>query len=143
MMKRGYGRIAAAVKLCMAAFAVAGTARAGALDQQKAISQYIQTIWATEAGLPQTSIYSVAQTTDGYLWVGTELGLTRFDGVRFTIYNQRSTKALPANYIACLLGARDGSLWVGTDSGLAHLKDGVWTVYTDRDGLSSNDIRAL
>ena len=61
--------------------AVPGTA----LDPRRAITQYLQSAWATDAGLPQTSVYSIAQTTDGYLWVGTELGLARFDGVRFTV----------------------------------------------------------
>jgi diguanylate cyclase (GGDEF)-like protein len=138
-----YGRVSAGVRLCVAAMAVASSARAMALDPQKAISQYIQTVWATDAGLPQTSIYSVAQTADGYLWVGTESGLARFDGVRFTVYNRRNTKALPADYIPRLLSARDGGLWIGTDSGLVHMKSGVWTTYTVHDGLSSNDIHAL
>ncbi|HEY1804180.1 MAG TPA: two-component regulator propeller domain-containing protein [Terracidiphilus sp.] len=122
---------------------IAVAARAGALDPKKDISQYIQSVWTTDAGLPQTSIYSVAQTGDGYLWVGTESGLARFDGVRFTVYNRHNTVALPTDYIPRLLGARDGSLWIGTDSGLVHMKDGVWTTYTVHDGLSSNDIRAL
>ncbi len=143
MVSHGHSPIWRVVKLAMASLVISGAVRAVALDPQKAISQYIQTVWTTEAGLPQTSIYSIAQTADGYLWVGTELGLARFDGVRFTVYNQRNTTALPANYIACLLGARDGSLWIGTNSGLVHLKGGVWTTYTDRDGLSSDDIRAL
>ena len=77
------------------------------------------------------------------MWVGTESGLARFDGVRFAVYNRRNTKALPSDYISHLLGTRDGSLWIGTDSGLVHLKNGAWTTYTVRDGLSSNDIRAL
>ncbi len=143
MMAHGYGRLWGVVKLGAVCLVIAAAARAIALDPQKAISQYIQTVWTTEAGLPQTSIYTVAQTSDGYLWVGTESGLARFDGVRFTVYNRRNTKALPADYIARLLGARDGSLWIGTDSGLVHQKNGVWTTYTDRGGLSSNDIRAL
>jgi diguanylate cyclase (GGDEF)-like protein len=142
-MGHGYGRLWGVVKLSAVCVCLAAATRASALDPQKAISQYIQTTWTTEAGLPQTSIYTIAQTGDGYLWVGTESGLARFDGVRFTVYNRRNTKALPTDYIPRLLGARDGSLWIGTDSGLVHRKNGVWTTYTDRDGLSSNDIRAL
>jgi diguanylate cyclase (GGDEF)-like protein len=143
MMAQESGRLWGVIKLSAACVVIAAAARAGALDPQKAISQYIQTVWTTETGLPQTSIYSVAQTGDGYLWVGTELGLARFDGVRFTVYNRRNTKSLPADYISHLLGARDGSLWIGTDSGLVHMKNGAWTTYTVHDGLSSNDIRAL
>ncbi|MGB8030361.1 MAG: two-component regulator propeller domain-containing protein [Terracidiphilus sp.] len=143
MKAQGYGRLWGVVKVSAACVVIAAAARAGALDPQKTISQYIQAVWNTETGLPQTSIYSVAQTGDGYLWVGTESGLARFDGVRFTVYNRRNTKALPADYIPHLLGARDGSLWIATDSGLVHMKNGAWTTYTVRDGLSSNDIRAL
>ena len=143
MMTRTFGRLWGVVKVSAVSVVLATAVRAGALDPQKAVSQYIQAVWNTDAGLPQTSIYSVAQTGDGYLWVGTESGLARFDGVRFAVYNRRNTKALPSDYISHLLGTRDGSLWIGTDSGLVHLKNGAWTTYTVRDGLSSNDIRAL
>jgi diguanylate cyclase (GGDEF)-like protein len=143
MMARTYGRLWGVVKVSVACGVIAAAARAGALNPQKAISQYIQTVWTTDTGIPQTSIYTIAQTGDGYLWVGTESGLARFDGVRFTVYNRRNTKALPADYIPHLLGARDGSLWIGTDSGLVHMKNGAWTTTTVHDGLSSNDIRAL
>jgi diguanylate cyclase (GGDEF)-like protein len=142
-MLRSHAQICSIVKVCMAFTVIGGAVRATALDPQKGLSQYIQTVWTTEDGLPQTSIYSIAQTTDGYLWVGTEQGLARFDGVSFTVFDRRNTKALPSDYIPRLLGARDGSLWIGTDSGLVHLKGGVWTTYTKRDGLSSNDIQAL
>jgi diguanylate cyclase (GGDEF)-like protein len=143
MKTQGYGRLWGVVKVFVACAVIAGAAHAVALDPHKAISQYIQTVWTTDAGLPQTSVYSVAQTADGYLWVGTESGLARFDGVRFTAFNRHNTKALPADYISHLLGARDGSLWIGTDSGLVHMKNGAWTTYTVHGGLSSNDIRAL
>ena len=114
-----------------------------ALDSHQAISQYIQTVWTTDAGLPQTSVYSIAQTPDGYVWVGTEQGLASFDGVRFTVLNRDNTPALPDNYIHRLLGARDGSLWIGTDSGLVRLKDGKWTVWTSRTGLTDDGIEDL
>src|ERR1035438_4605831 len=63
-----------------------------ALDPRKAITQYLQSVWATDAGLPQTSVFSIAQTTDGYLWVGTEQGLARLDGVRFTVSTGATTR---------------------------------------------------
>ena len=142
-MTHGYDRIWRVVKLSLICVGLAAAMPAGALDPQKAITQYIQTVWTKDAGLPQTSIYTVAQTSDGYLWVGTESGLARFDGISFKVYNRRNTKALPTDYIARLLGARDGSLWIATDSGLVHEKNDVWTTYTVHDGLSSNDIHAL
>jgi signal transduction histidine kinase/CheY-like chemotaxis protein/ligand-binding sensor domain-containing protein len=114
-----------------------------ALDPRKEITQYIQTVWNTDAGLPQSSVYSIAQTKDGYMWVGTELGLARFDGVQFTVFDRRNSKGLAANYIQRLLGSRDGSLWIGTDSGLTHYQNGSFRTVATRDGLSSDDIQAL
>jgi len=119
--------------------AVPGTA----LDPRRAITQYLQSAWATDAGLPQTSVYSIAQTTDGYLWVGTELGLARFDGVRFTVFDRRHNPGLAANDIERLLASRDGSLWIGTGDGLTHFLGGAFRTYTVRDGLSSNSVSAL
>jgi diguanylate cyclase (GGDEF)-like protein len=118
-------------------------APARALDPGKAFSQYVLTNWTTDAGLPQTSVYSITQTRDGYMWMGTELGLARFDGVRFAVLNQQNTPALPSNYIHRLLAGRDGSLWIGTDSGVVRLKDGRWTTWTAKTGLSGEDIGAL
>jgi diguanylate cyclase (GGDEF)-like protein len=114
-----------------------------ALDPHRTISQYLHATWTTSTGLPQTSVYTIAQTTDGYLWVGTESGLARFDGVRFTIFDRKNTPALPADYISRMLGGSDGSLWIGTDSGLVRRKNGTWTVYTTKEGLPGDEVRAL
>ena len=76
------------------------------------------------------------------MWVGTEQGLARFDGVRFVVFNRKNTPALPANYVHRLEGMRDGSLWIGTDAGLTHLQDGIWTTYSTATGLSGDDIEA-
>src|ERR1051325_6092039 len=61
---------------------VSGDVR-GALNPTQAITQYTQDVWRTEAGLPHNSVLAIAQTPDGYLWLATEEGLARFDGVRF------------------------------------------------------------
>src|ERR1039458_4761645 len=114
-----------------------------ALDPRKAITQYLQSVWATDAGLPQTSVFSIAQTTDGYLWVGTEQGLARLDGVRFTVFDRRHNPGLAANYIQRLLASRDGSLWIGTSNGLTHFLKGAFRTYTTRDGLSNEGVSAL
>ena len=114
-----------------------------ALDPRKAITQYIQTAWNTNAGLPQSSVHSIAQTKDGYLWLATEQGLARFDGVRFTAFNHRNSKSFPSDYVTALLASRDGSLWIGTDSGLMHLQSGVFQTYTPGSGLTGESISAL
>jgi diguanylate cyclase (GGDEF)-like protein len=113
------------------------------LDPGKKFSQYIQTSWTTDAGLPQTSVYSIAQTRDGYLWIGTEQGVASFDGVRFRTFSQRNVPALPSNYVHRLLAARDGVLWIGTDSGLTRYDGKTWTTWTAKTGLSDDDIEAL
>ncbi|MGD0736062.1 MAG: two-component regulator propeller domain-containing protein [Terracidiphilus sp.] len=113
------------------------------LDPQKMFSQYVRTLWTTDAGMPQTSVYAIAQTRDGYLWIGTEAGVARFDGVRFSIFNQRNVPNLPANYVHRLLAGRDGSLWIGTDSGLARYSGEAWTSWTAKSGLSNDDIQAM
>lgn len=123
---------------------------ASALDPHKSITQYVQTSRNSESGLPENSVHSLAQTRDGYLWMGTEEGLTRFDGVRFVTYTIHNAPGLASNYIASLAADRDGSLWVGTDSGLSHFlpsatagRSGTFTALTAKDGLTDNNITAL
>jgi ligand-binding sensor domain-containing protein/signal transduction histidine kinase len=85
-----------------------------------------------ENGLPQNSVHALAQTPDGFLWLGTEAGLVRFDGVSFMVLDHSSTPALPSGDIRYLLKAKDGALWVGTAEGLARLKDGIIESYRPR-----------
>src|SRR6185295_4369246 len=62
-----------------------------ALDSQRDLSRYGHDVWLTENGLPQNTVHSIAQTSDGYIWIGTEAGLARFDGVTFTIFDKQNT----------------------------------------------------
>jgi ligand-binding sensor domain-containing protein/signal transduction histidine kinase len=81
--------------------------------------------WSNEEGLPQSSVISVIQTRDGYLWLGTLRGLVRFDGNRFTIFNEFNTPGLNSDQIVFLFEDSRTNLWVGTDTaGVAVLKDG-------------------
>jgi ligand-binding sensor domain-containing protein len=75
--------------------------------------------------------------------VGTEQGLARLDGVRFTVFDRRHNPGLAANYIQRLLASRDGSLWIGTSNGLTHFLKGAFRTYTTRDGLSNDGVSAL
>ena len=100
-----------------------------ALDPTSHISQYGHSVWRLQDGYFGSAPRRVAQTTDGYIWVGTGNGLFKFDGVRFIRWAAQSGEELPSLSIRGLLGARDGSLWIATDAGLAHLVNGRLTLY--------------
>jgi signal transduction histidine kinase/ligand-binding sensor domain-containing protein/CheY-like chemotaxis protein len=118
-------------------------AGAAALDPSTPISQYIHEVWQTQEGLPEVSVGALAFTKDGYLWVGTQGGLARFDGVRFKVFDRGNTPALRSNYITSLAANPDGSLWIGTDSGLNVVKDGKLGRYDGTSGFFALSIRAL
>jgi len=100
-----------------------------ALDPSLDINQYAHTAWKIREGFAKGTIKTIAQTRDGYLWLGTEFGLYRFDGVRTVLWQPRGSDYLPSNLIRKLLVARDGTLWIGTDKGLASWKDNNLTQY--------------
>lgn len=87
------------------------------LDATKPLTQYVLDAWRDDTGLPVDSIAAIAQTPDGYLWIGTEQGLVRFDGIRFTVFDKKSTSAFRVNEVTALLAGRDGTLWIGTRGG--------------------------
>ena len=79
-----------------------------------------------ESGLPQSTVDAIVQTRDGYLWIGTEEGLVRFDGVRFVVRDRQNAPALRSAFVSSLFETRDGTLWIGTyGGGLARLRNGV------------------
>ncbi|MCC6398731.1 MAG: response regulator [Bacteroidetes bacterium] len=104
----------------------------------KELNQYVHQVWSTEDGLPQNTISAIAQTTDGYLWLGTRTGLVRFDGSRFVLFDKRNTPAFLNNDIWALKAARDGSLWIGTNGGgVLRYADGEFKRWSTDEGLSS------
>ena len=118
-----------AVKRALFCCALVIVARASlALDPSLAISQYGHTAWRVRDGHFPGAVTSIAQTRDGYLWVGTDGGLLRYDGVRFELWVPPGTMESPSGVVA-LLGASDGSLWIGTSSGLAQWNRGRHTVH--------------
>jgi len=96
---------------------------AGALDPSRHISQYAHTAWRIQDGYFTGTPQAITQTSDGYLWIGTEGGLVRFDGVRFVPWSAPNGQQLPSTRIHSVLGASDGSLWIGTARGLAKWND--------------------
>jgi diguanylate cyclase (GGDEF)-like protein len=108
-----------------------------ALDPNKSIPQYVHEIYAGQHGLPQNTILGLVQTPDGYIWVGTQEGLARFDGVQFTVFDTRNTPELKTNMISTLAVSRDGSLWIPkSEGGITRFKDGQFKTYTSAEGLA-------
>jgi PAS domain S-box-containing protein len=107
---------------------------ANALDPDRRISQYAHTAWRVRDGVFPGAPAAIAQTSDGYMWVGTFGGLLRFDGVRFVPFAPPTGKHLPNHAVISLLGGSDGSLWIGTDSGLAQWKNGDLTDFPETAG---------
>jgi ligand-binding sensor domain-containing protein len=119
-------------------------ASAWALDPKRAISDYMVDFWQEDSGLPQKYVRAILQTRDGYLWIGTRGGLARFDGVRFSVYDDHQPDTLPESEIASLAEDPDGSLWIGTHGGgVSHLKDGRFTTYSTAEGLPNDFVAAL
>lgn len=118
--------------------------RALALDPARAMTQYVHRIWQMQQGLPEGTIYSIRQTSDGFLWLGMQTGLVRFDGVQFTTVREVGGTSLENLWIRDLLPDNQDGLWLATeDAGLIHVKDGVARRFTTRDGLPSDRMHAL
>src|SRR5271166_2179221 len=113
---------------------VAGCGCGFALGLSLDISQYAHTAWTVRDGFFKGAIYTIAQTPDGYLWLGTEFGLFRFDGVRSVPWEPPAGQHLPGTDIYALLAARDGALWIGTFAGLVTWSGARLTPRPDFDG---------
>jgi signal transduction histidine kinase/ligand-binding sensor domain-containing protein len=107
-----------------------------ALNPALDVSQYVHTSWKVRDGFSKGVIHSIAQTPDGYLWLGTEFGLLRFDGVRTTPWEPPPGQHLPSSYVITLLAGRDDTLWIGTRNGLASWKSGKLSQYAELAGLA-------
>ena len=129
--------------LCLVALVLTCALAAAALEPSTPLANYGRQAWLMENGLPQNTVQALIETRDGFVWVGTEVGLVRFDGNGFAVFDRNSSPALPGNDIHCLLETRDGALWIGTSEGLARWKDGVVTAFTTKEGLPANGIRAF
>jgi signal transduction histidine kinase/ligand-binding sensor domain-containing protein len=98
------------------------------LGSDRTIAQYVHTAWGQKEGAP-SGVLALAQTTDGYLWLGCADGLYRFDGVSFELRRPGTAYAL--------LALPNGDLWVGLKSAVSLLRDGQLTDYTVNDGVPS------
>ncbi len=105
---------------------------------------YITHEWQSEEGLPSQVVQALAQTKDGYFWVGTREGLARFDGIQFTTFGSNSMPEIKSDIINALCADRNGALWIGTEGGgVTRLKDGLFTHLGKSDGLAGDIVRTI
>jgi PAS domain S-box-containing protein len=108
-----------------------------------ALSQYVHEEWQTDRGLPQNSVSCLAQDQSGFLWLGTENGLVRFDGIQFETFNEAATP-LKDSYVAKILVAKDGKVWGALrDGGVFSFQNESFRFYTTSNGLSNNQVWTL
>ena len=116
----------------LAVLLIAGSGdQANALDPAQQISQYGHASWRSKDGLLDGSPLAIAQTPDGYIWIGTDRALLRFDGVRFVRWPQAGK---PPGGVSALVTGRDGALWIGSEGGVSRWSDGRLTTFTDSRG---------
>jgi len=108
------------------------------------VTDVLRDTFTSQNGLPQSTVEALTRTRDGYLWVGTQDGLARFDGNRFKVFNPQNTEGLTSSHIRALSGGRDGTLWIGTQShGVAHVVEGKFIPYSVHEGLLNPFVRCI
>lgn len=138
-----HGWASKAVVLLWLVWASAGWAQVPDVQTSEPVGGYLFDNWQLEQGLPQNTVNAIVQGPAGYLWFGTEEGLVRFDGLRFTVFDRGNTPQLRSNIVQALEPDRDGGLWIGTPNGLNRWHDGQFTLYTAEDGLAENEVQTL
>jgi ligand-binding sensor domain-containing protein/signal transduction histidine kinase len=110
----------------------------------RAVAQSRFDVWTTDNGLPHNEIPDLLQTRDGYLWLATNDGLVRYDGVRFTVFNAGNSPGIRSNRFRRLFEDSKGNLWIATEnSGLTLYQDRAFTTFTVRDGLLDDRVECL
>ena len=122
------------------AFILACCPHALALNPSFNVTQYSHRAWTVDEGFFKGEIHAIAQSKDGYLWLATEFGLLRFDGVRSVMWQPPPGEYLPSNDIRGLVAAHDETLWLGTAKGLVSWKDGRLKHYPQ---LDRHDVNTL
>src|SRR5690348_9020818 len=129
--------------LCLCLLVCATSVSSLAQTSDRTIGQFVHTAWTAKEGAP-SDVYALAQTKDGYLWVGSSQGLYRFDGVTFEQYKPQAGPALLALSVRALFAMPNGDLLIGfRDGGVSWLHDGRNTNYTSADGVPAGIVNAI
>ena len=129
----------AARMICGASIVLAAIP-AGALDPHAALVQYGYQSWQTDTGLPQNTVRAIVQGRDGFLWIATEGGLVRFDGVDFKAMTRANTPELPSDLVDDLMEDRSGTLWISTSGGLARMRAGKVEAFGAARGIPATQV---
>src|SRR5262245_17258559 len=96
-----------------------------ALNPERLLTQAVSEIWTKDQGLPAGRIGRIIQSQDGYLWLATESGLARFDGITFTIFDSGNTSAFETDAVNEVVEDQQGNLWIGLfHGGLIRYRNG-------------------
>lgn len=119
----------AALFRALVLFATFDASAVWAISPDFELSQLGHTAWRVQDGVLPGAPTAIAQAGDGYIWIGTQAGLVRFDGITFAPIAPPRDQTPTFTRVTALYGARDGSLWIGTASQLLRLKEGQFRLY--------------
>ena len=132
-----------AIALRPAVFAGEAT-QTSVLDLPSPVGEYLLSHWSSDDGLPQNSVISMAQTSDGYIWLSTFSGLARFDGLRFEVFDGDLVPELAGEYFTTLRADQQGNLWLHSGhKGLVVGHNGRFRKLGEADGLPSTGVESL
>ena len=89
-----------------------------ALDPERENHQHLHDVWQIDDGLPQNGVAAIGQSQEGYLWLGTQEGLVRYDGQEFVVFDKYNTEAMLESQVRALAIGNQGEVWIGTEGGL-------------------------
>ncbi len=145
--RRAWSRRGATAFACLVSVGASllGSGAAWALDPTRQITQYPARAWTTAEGLPQSSVDAIAQGADGFLWLGTQEGLARFDGLDFRVLDKRGASTFSTNRVLSLLEDGARRLWIGTEGGglIIRQPDGATWRLGVADGLAAEYVYDL